>query len=404
MIASCLLGVLLAGLGPSPALKPVNVVVDPGDRDCAAALVTLTLERAPRATVALKSADGAAIPTQVRREGSSLLVSWVVPEAAKGKARRYVLDVGGVPDTKPRVTVTRAGADIEVRVGDDLFAKYDATTGPNKPYLHPIYGPGQKLMVRGWPVAKNDADTSADHPHHRGLWFTHGAVNGVDYWSEGAKTGKTVNTAYSDLVSGPVFGGFTSKTEWRAPDGTKVADDVRTFRFYATPDARVMDVDIVLTPSGQAITLGDTKEGSFGLRVPDAMDVNPGKGKKGEGHIDTSAGLKDAATWGKRAEWVDYWGPVGGETVGVAIFDHPTSFRHPTTWHVRDYGLFCANPFGLHDFEPGKAKDAGDLVLQPGQKLTLRYRVVFHKGSAADAGVAAMWNAYANPPKVTVAK
>src|SRR5205809_785227 len=38
-------------------------------------------------------------------------------------------------------------------------------------------------------------DETHDHPHHRGLWFTHGDVNGYDFWGNepsehNAKAGK----------------------------------------------------------------------------------------------------------------------------------------------------------------------------------------------------------------------
>ena len=59
---------------------------------------------------------------------------------------------------------------------------------------------------------------------------------------------------------------------------------------------------------------------------------------------------------------------LGGKTVGLAIFDHPSNPRHPTTWHVRDYGLFAANPFALHDMER-KPAHAGDMKVEPGQSV-----------------------------------
>ena len=109
-----------------------------------------------------------------------------------------------------------------------------------------------------------------------------------------------------------------------------------------------------------------------------------------------------APAWGKRATWVDYYGPVEGATVGVAMLDHPRNLRHPTWWHVRDYGLFAANPFGIHDFEPQQPAGAGDHALPAGGTLTFRYRVFLHNGTTAEARIADVWTAYAEPPKVEV--
>ena len=61
---------------------------------------------------------------------------------------------------------------------------------------------------------------------------------------------------------------------------------------------------------------------------------------------------------------------------GVAIFDHPTSFRYPTWWHVRDYGLMTANPFGLSHFVDKTAD--GSYVLAAGGRIRFRYRVLVH--------------------------
>ena len=68
------------------------------------------------------------------------------------------------------------------------------------------------------------------------------------------------------------------------------------------------------------------------------------------GQIINSNGLTDTKAWGQAAPWVDYSGMVDGQRLGIAILNHPSSFRFPTHWHVRTYGLFAANPFGLRDF------------------------------------------------------
>jgi len=124
----------------------------------------------------------------------------------------------------------------------------------------------------------------------------------------------------------------------------------------------------------------------------------------GQGHIVMSSGLRDEETWGKRADWCYYYGPVSGgtnglETLGVAIFDHPGNPRHPTNWHVRDYGLFAANPFGLSFFEK-KPKNAGDMTIAAGQSVTFRYRFYYHRGDEKEAQVAEHYKKYAaeKPP------
>jgi hypothetical protein len=119
------------------------------------------------------------------------------------------------------------------------------------------------------------------------------------------------------------------------------------------------------------------------------------KGKVGKGHIVNSEGQTEDGTWGKRAAWCDYYGPVDGQTVGVAIFDHPDNPRHPTWWHVRNYGLFAANPFGQHNFER-KPEGVGNLVIPAGESVTFKYRFYFHKGDEKEGKVAEHYRKYAD--------
>ena len=134
--------------------------------------------------------------------------------------------------------------------------------------------------------------------------------------------------------------------DWLAPDGTRVCADERTVTFYRTQEARVIDFEFKIHASDGPLTFGDTKEGMFGIRVASSMDVT----RKAGGRITNAEGLTDEKAWGKASPWVDYVGPVNEKTVGIAVLNHPGSFRYPTTWHVRTYGLFAANPFGWHDF------------------------------------------------------
>jgi hypothetical protein len=345
--------------------------------------------------------DGNAIvPVQTKMMGGKLDVAWIVHDLKKGDSIRYRLawerQARGVPASG--VIVDRVGTeDLNIRINNEFFTRYDTRTGPNKPYFYPIFGPGNKRMTRRYGIETVAGETH-DHPHHRGLWFTHGAVNGEDYWSEGGVTAKTVNTKFDEITSGSVYGHFRAHTDWINHAGKKVAEDVRDVTVYNVADGRMMDFDVTMKAIGGPLVFGDTKEGSFGIRLPDSMRV-----AGGDGHIEMSTGVKDAATWGKKADWVDYYGTTEGEVEGVAILDNPKNLRHPTTWHVRDYGLFAANPFGLHDFNNDKAHpNLGDHTVPENGTITWRYRVFFHKGSTADAHIADVWNAYTDPPKVEV--
>jgi hypothetical protein len=154
----------------------------------------------------------------------------------------------------------------------------------------------------------------------------------------------------------------------------------------------VFDFEITVKAGDKPIVFGDTKEGSFGIRIAESMRFSHGK-KPGDGHIVLSSGQLDDKAWGKHSPWCDYYGPVQDKTVGIAIFDHPQNPRHPTTWHVRDYGLFAANPFGLHDFEKAE-KGAGNMTVDAGKSVTFRYRVYLHEGDTQAAKVAERFKEY----------
>jgi hypothetical protein len=293
--------------------------------------------------------------------------------------------------SKSGVQITRLADRLRVEINGQLFTEYYYKDVP-RPYCYPLIGPGGAAMTRDWPM-KNTPGEEHDHPHHRSLWFAHGAINGHDFWSEQKAFGKTMHEDFLEVKSGKQEGVIRSRNKWVAADGTVVCTDERTLRFYnpGRANERLFDFEITLNASNGELTFGDTKEGTMAVRVAETMRL---KGKVGKGHIVNSAGVRDGQTWGKRAEWCDYYGPVEGKTVGIAIFDHPKNPRHPTWWHVRDYGLFAANPFGQHDFESLPDKTAGNLVVPAGKSVTFRYRFYLHEGDDQQARVAEKYQQY----------
>jgi len=275
---------------------------------------------------------------------------------------------------------------VTVKLDGQLFTRYLKNSG-GKPVLWPIIGPTGKEMTRQHPLGPALPTERKDHPHHRSFWFTHGDVNGISFWHEGNKQGRIVHKKFAELAAAPKAQIVTTN-DWVSHTGEKQCEDIRRLTFHADGKARVIDFEITIVASEGEVKFGDTKEGCFGIRVPGTMKVSSQPG----GKIVNSHGHEDKAAWGKQAPWVDYYGPVEGETLGIAILNHPSSFRYPTYWHVRTYGLFAANPFGLHNFV-GKDKD-GSHTLNRGESFTLRYRVIFHAGDTDEANIQEAFKKY----------
>jgi sugar phosphate isomerase/epimerase len=286
------------------------------------------------------------------------------------------------------VKITQHDDRVTVEINGKPFTEYRFRE-PQRPYFYPVIGPTGVPVIRHWPMG-DGPNEAHDHPHHKSLWYTHGAVNGVDFWADGK--GKIVHDKFVEVSSGPRVGVIKSQNKWVAPGGKVICTDTRTHRFHNTPDGQMMDFEVTIHASNGQVTMGDTKEGSMGMRLAPTMRL---KGEVGKGHIINSEGQTDGATWGKRAKWCDYYGPVDGEIVGVAIFDHPSNPRHPTWWHVRDYGLYAANPFGIHDFER-KPAGTGDFVIPAGQSATFKYRFYLHRGDEKQGKVAEHYRDYAS--------
>ena len=380
---------------PAPAAR-YRISVGPVESDLAATVLAADLPDPGEARSAAVLLDGKEVPAQLERSQKGARVWFQGGDLKKGERREWMLELRPVPRTgEPRMSLEKgAEGRIQVKAAGKPFTALIPDPGAQKPYLYPVLLDGLH-MTRRWP-SEEAPDEDHDHPHQRSFWFTHGDVNKVDFWSVGPKAGKTVQKEVRSAAGGEVFASIATTGEWIAPGGKKLLEDEREYRFYDLGAAgRFIDFTIALKPADEPVVFGDTKEGTFGIRLAESMKERRG------GLIVNSRGQEGMdEAWGKPAEWVDYTGKVEGRTVGVAIFDDPSSFRHPTTWHVRDYGLFAANPFGLHDFTKGKAE--GSYRLDLGQTVRFRYRVFLHPGSTEEARVAAAYRAYANPPEVKV--
>jgi len=281
---------------------------------------------------------------------------------------------------------------IQVEIGGKPYTTFFLAQGGNKPYLYPLSTAVGIVVTRHFPMESFPGETN-DHPHQRGLFFSHGDINGYNFWatepgSNTPKMGRMVLKKVLDAKSGEKSGTIRAVFEGQNSEGRAIMTETRSITFYQDPRLRTIDYEIRIDAI-QKLTFNDTKEGTFGIRLATSMTEDKG------GRMANAEGQEtEKNVWGKRSPWVDYFGPVDGQTVGVAIFDDPANPRHPTYWHSRAYGLFAANPFGVRDFTGDKSKD-GSLTVDPGGSLRFRYRVVIHAGDVRGAHIADLYREYA---------
>ncbi|MGI9470742.1 MAG: PmoA family protein [Rubripirellula sp.] len=279
------------------------------------------------------------------------------------------------PSAAEKITIEESTepAGWNIRSGDELFAGYMLDSN-GKPILYPVIGPGGHAMTRDFPMKGAGKHERDDHDHHRSFWLTHGDVNGIDFWLDDKHCGKIVHRDGSVDVAEDGSAVLVSHNDWLDPDGKIVLSDTRRLTFRDVGDRRIIDCDFLLKATNGDVNFGDTKEGSFGIRTAGTMKVDAKMG----GLITNAEGKHNKDAWGKKSAWVNYSGPVDEDTVGITIHDHPSSFGYPCRWHVRTYGLFAANPFGVHHFVGGEKTDG--IVLKAGDEMRLNYRVVLSEG------------------------
>ena len=299
------------------------------------------------------------------------------------------------PAARNGVEITTEPDRLRVSIDGSLFTEY-RFAGTPKPILYPLNGPTGTGMTRNFPMTTTPGEEQ-DHPHHRSLWFGHGLVNGVDFWTERAGSGRIVHDEFTAIRSGEDKGIIRTRNKWITEGGKVICTDERSLTIHRTGTAdRLIDFEVTLRADHGDLILGDTREGTMAIRVAETLRLmQTTGGPNPRSRISNSEGARDTETWGKRARWCDYSGFMNGSSVGIAIFDHPKNPRHPTWWMVRDYGLFAANPFGQHEFEKLANQHAGDLTIPAGGSVTFRYRILLHTGNAKEARVAERYEEFA---------
>src|SRR3989442_9854041 len=225
------------------------------------------------------------------------------------------------------VELKRSGDHIEVLVGGRAFTTYCFGSGVAKPYLFPLRSAEGTVVTRSFPMVTNIPGEDRDEPHQRALYFAHGDINGFDFWGEAAFSkwshhsvstfGRTVFRKLDQMRSGPDFGVLVVEFDLVTPQEKAIAAETQAYLFRGDEQSRTIECEFTIQATHGPVKMGDTKEGTFAIRVVKALDSPPGY------MVNSNGASGEKGIWGQKADWVDYYGKVEGEEVGIAIFDHP---------------------------------------------------------------------------------
>jgi hypothetical protein len=292
---------------------------------------------------------------------------------------------------------------IDILVNGTLFTSYRYGDNFEKPILFPVIAADGKVITRGFPLEPR-AGERMDHPHQVGIWFNYGNVNGLDFWNNSSAIPAEKKDSYGHIVLQQIVRTVSGKkgileviAKWEDNKGNVLLTEQTKYIFSGDANSRTIDHISTLTAVNGSVTIGDSKEGMFAIRVDRAFEMpsdesliftdekgNPATIKamnnKGvNGMYTSSSGLKGDAVWGTRNEWVLLRGVKDNDIITMGIFDNPENPGFPAYAHARGYGLFSLNNFGQNSYDPKLAPDI--YKLDKGQSVTLRHRFYVLSGS-----------------------
>src|SRR6202046_3722045 len=226
-----------------------------------------------------------------------------------------------------QVVADEAHRRVDITIDGKAFTSYIWPTSLKKPVLYPLITDEGITVTRGYPLEPRPGER-VDHPHHAGMWFNYGNVNGFDFWNnsdaikpEGrSKMGTIYQKKIVSTKSGTDRGELVVESLWVTGEGKDILKDTTRYVFMQRKGARVIDQITTLQALDKAV-FNDDKEGLLGMRVAHWLESADEKGgifmdasgrptkvdaadtTGATGVYLTSEGVKGGAAWATRGRW-----------------------------------------------------------------------------------------------------
>jgi hypothetical protein len=292
---------------------------------------------------------------------------------------------------------------VDVFINGSFFTSYRYPENLEKPFLFPVMAPNGSVITRGFPIEPRKGER-IDHPHHIGIWFNHGNVNGLDFWNNSSVIPADKKDSYGHIVHQKIVkaesgmkGVLEVVMNWDDNKGNTLLRENTRYIFSGGNNSRTIDHISSLTAENGPVVIGESKEGMFAIRVDRTFEMpstesliftdekgNPTTVKATDntgvtGMYVSSNGKQGDSVWGTRNEWVILTGTKDNIIISMAIFDNPKNPGYPAYAHARGYGLFSLNNLGQNSYDPTLEKKSYNI--EKGKSITLYHRFYVQSGS-----------------------
>lgn len=263
--------------------------------------------------------------------------------------------------------------------GRELWAyHHDPVEG--KPYFHPLASTSGTTFTDLRP---------ADHPWHRGVWFSWKYINGVNYWEENARSGKSNGeTRIVDIrrtISDSKKVRFDLKLEYTPASSDEVVlREKRVVTVYPPAEGGCYQVDWsgVFTPAGGEVVLDRTpiagQPGGKDWGGYSGWSVRMSSAVRGGDYINDQGAQKADR---QPSKWILFASPEDGS---LMLMDHPGNLNFPNKWYLNEKMPFFS-PAVIHD---------GPTTLKAGDTLKLQYRLLVAPGRLSLEAVEKAWKGW----------
>ena len=277
--------------------------------------------------------------------------------------------------TPDGITVTDSGQSL---LHYQLRTKSRDGAWPRANYIHPLHDLNGKVITEDFPD---------DHGHHRGIfWAWHQVWVGDQKVGDAWVCKEFVWDVQSQGVEHCADGSLRliANVEWKSSQLTNeagamipiVAERTVVTVHPANAEYRLLDFKISLKALLPNVRIGGSEDvkgyGGFSPRI---------KLSKNQKFVGSAGDVEPQKTAVRAGPWID----ISDERGGVAILSHPSNPGYPEPWILR----------AGRSMQNARYPGAEPVELSLTTPTVLRYRLVIHRGSAAETKIPELFDDFA---------